>query len=219
MKRLFLLFIVVHIAELFAFQVFRDHPIRRPAYFSTLLTAIQFLMCYGGIESARWLLRRSPAARAAGPDSDWTRLWLWLGPPGGILVIASSVLAMVASQNSPSWLAPALFLAHAAGGGLLWLLASLETLPALAQVPSSSRKFCGALALLGLFSHLSGLYFYMKIYPAGQLQVGFFFLAAMLFYFVFYYIWAACMALALLFRFWAPAQATPEPDSEDEEQA
>ncbi len=214
MKRLVFLFIAVTLAELFAFQVFRDHPIRRPAYFSGLLTCIQFLMCYGGIESARWLLRRSPAAEAAGPESDWARLWLWLGPPGGVLMVLSSLAAWIASNQSPSWVGPAILLAHAAGGGIVWLLASLEMLPKLAQVSASSRRLCGLLAASGLLSHLLGIYFYAKFYPAGQLQVGLFVIATLLFYFVFYYIWAACLCWSVLFRFWKPAPAQLESDDD-----
>jgi len=168
----------------------------------------------GGIESARWLLRRSPAAEAAGPESDWARLWLWLGPPGGVLMVLSSLAAWIASNQSPSWVGPAILLAHAAGGGIVWLLASLEMLPKLAQVSASSRRLCGLLAASGLLSHLLGIYFYAKFYPAGQLQVGLFVIATLLFYFVFYYIWAACLCWSVLFRFWKPAPAQLESDDD-----
>jgi hypothetical protein len=208
-KRLILTFILVTVAEFYAFHVFRSHPISRPAYFPALLTAIQFWMSYGGIESARWLLRKSPASRAPGPTSDWTRLWLWVGPPGGVLMVLTSLVAWYASSQNASWIPPAILLAHAAGGGLLWLCASLEMLPNLARIHPASRSFCGTLALTGLLTHLTGLYFYAKIYPAGQLQVGLFVLAILLTYFVFYYIWAAIMVWMLIFRFWTPP-TTPE---------
>lgn len=213
MKRLILTFIAVTLAEFYAFHVFRSHPISRPAYFPALLTAIQFWMSYGGIESARWLLRKSPASRAPGPASDWTRLWLWVGPPGGALMVATSLLAWWASGQGSSWIPPAILLAHAAGGGLLWLCASLEMLPNLARIHPASRSFCGGLALAGLLTHLCGLYFYAKIYPAGELQVGLFVLAILLTYFVFYYIWAAIMFWMVIFRFWTPPTT---PDTSDD---
>ena len=212
MKRLVLTFILVTLAEFFAFHIFRSHPITRPAYFPALLTAIQFFMSYGGIESARWLLRKSPAARTAGPDSDWTRLWLWVGPPGGILMVITSLLAWWASRQGLNWVTPAILLAHAAGGGLLWLCASLEMLPNLARLHPLHRPFCGKLAAAGLLTHLCGLYFYAKVYPASELQVGLFAMAILLTYFVFYYIWAACMIWMVIFRFWTPP---PMPDASD----
>ena len=204
MKRLVLTFVLVTVAEIYAFWVFRSHPISRPDYFPALLTVIQFFMSYGGIESARWLLRKSPVARTAGPDSDWTRLWIWLGLPGGLLMVATSALAWLASTQTPSWLPPAILLGHAAGGGILWLCASLEMLPSLARVQPLARRLNGNLALMGLFTHLLGLYFYAKVYPAGQLKVGLFIVAVLLTYFVFYYVWAACMFWAVIFRFWTP---------------
>jgi len=212
MKRLLLAFVLVTGLEFFAFSVFRAHPIHRPGYFSGLLTVIQFLMCYGGIESARWLLRRSPAARAPGPHSDWARLWVWLGPPGGALMVMTSLLAWLAAGQTPSWLPPALLLGHAAGGGVLWMCASLDMLPSLAQLPASARRLNGTLAGLGLMTHLSGLYCYARLYPAGQLKVGLLALAVLLAYFVFYYIWAACLCWSLIFRFWTPPQESDEQD-------
>ncbi|MBT9586843.1 hypothetical protein IV102_26095 [bacterium] len=204
MKRLVLTFILVTMAEIYAFWVFRSHPISRPDYFPALLTVIQFFMSYGGIESARWLLRKSPVARTPGPDSDWTRLWIWLGLPGGLLMVATSGLAWLASTQTTSWLSPAILLGHAAGGGILWLCASLEMLPSLARIQTAARRLNGNLALMGLFTHLLGLYFYAKVYPAGQLKVGLFIVAVLLTYFVFYYVWAACMFWAIIFRFWTP---------------
>ncbi len=207
--RLLVIFIAVTLAEAFAYNVFRTHPISLPGYFSGLLTAIQFLMCYGGIESARWLLRQSPAARAGGPDSDWARLWLWLGPPGGILMVVSSLVAGWAANNSPSLLTPAIFLAHAAGGGILWLCASVDMLVHLARLHPSVQKLNWSLALGGLLTHLAGAWMYMKHYPAGELEPKMVVLAILLANFVFYYVWASCLAWSLVFRFWKPEPAQP----------
>lgn len=204
MKRLVLTLILVTLAEIYAFIVFRNHPISRPDYFPALLTVIQFFMSYGGIESARWLLRKSPVANTPGPDSDWTRLWIWLGPPGGLLMIATSILALLTSKSTPGWLPPAIILGHAAGGGILWLFASLEMLPSLARIRPSARSLNGGLALVGLFTHLTGIIFYSQIYPAGQLKVGLFLVAVLLTYFVFYYVWLSCMFWGLVFLFWKP---------------
>lgn len=204
MKRLVVSLAVVTAAEIYAFYIFRSHPISRPAYFPALVTAIQFWMCYGGIESARWLLRRSPAARAPGPLSDWARLWIWVGPFGGLLMVLSSLLGWLASCFTNSWLPPAILLGHAAGGGMLWLLSSLEGVRHFATLDSASRRFNGGLAGLGLLTHLVGIYCYARFYPAGQLQVGLLFGAILLTYFVFYYLWLSCLAWAVVFRFWSP---------------
>lgn len=207
MKRLLLAFVVVTLAEAFAYSVFRAHPISLPGYFSGLLTAIQFVMCYGGIESARWLLRRSPAAHTGGPESDWARLWLWLGPPGGVLMVISSVVAGIVAHASPSNLTPAIFLAHAAGGGILWLCFSLEMLVQLARLHPSVQKLNWTLALTGLATHLCGAWMYMKHYPAAQLEVKMVVLAILLANFVFYYVWASCLVWSIVFRFWTPPPA------------
>lgn len=204
MKRLVIAFILVTLAELYAFNMFRNHPISLPDGFWPLVTVIQFFMSYGGIESARWLLRKSPVARAPGPDSDWTRLWIWLGAPGGLLMVVSSVAALLVSQTTTSLLPPTLVLGHVAGGGILWLCLSVEMLPGLARVHPRARSLNGQLALAGLFTHLCGLYCYAKLYPAGQLQVGLLFAGVLLTYFVFYYVWAACLCWAVVFRFWKP---------------
>lgn len=206
MKRLLIAFIVVTAAEFWAFMVFRDHPISRPSYFPALLTGIQFLMSYGGIESARWLLRRSPVSRCPGPESDWARLWLWIGLPGGVMMILTSVLAWAVAGFTPSWIPPALVLAHAAGGGILWLCATVEVIPQLARLPRQARQLNGNLAMAGLIAHLLGIWCYTRLYPAGQLQVGLFLVAVLLVYFVFYYVWTACLWWMLVFRFWTPPQ-------------
>lgn len=209
MKRLVFAFILVTGMEAMALHLFRTRPFSLPGYFSALLTAIQFVMCYGGIESARWLLRRSPVAHTGGPESDWARLWVWLGPPGGLLMVLSSLLAAWASQHTVRALTPAIVLAHAAGGGILWLCASLEMVRKLAGLHPRLQKQNWTLALLGLMSHLAGIWMYVKYFPAGELQVRMLFVALLLVYFVFYYIWAACLIWAVVFRFWQPAPAQP----------
>lgn len=207
MKRLLLAFVFVTFAEAFAYHVFRTHPISLPTYFSGLLTAIQFVMCYGGIESARWLLRRSPAAQTGGPTSDWARLWLWLGPPGGVLMVISSLVAGFVARESPSLLTPAIFLAHAAGGGILWLCFSVEMIGHLARLHPTVQKLNWTLALAGLATHICGAWMYMKHYPAAQLEIKMVVLAILLANFVFYYVWASCLAWSIVFRFWTPPPA------------
>lgn len=124
-------------------------------------------------------------------------------------MVLSSVLALWASgARGRTDILPIILLAHAAGGGLLWLCASLEMLPNLARIRPADRPFCGKLALGGLLTHLCGLYFYAKVYPAGELKVGLFMLAILLTYFVFYYIWAATMVWMVIFRFWTPPGAS-----------
>lgn len=210
MKRLVIAFILVTLAEFYAFHIFRNHPISLPDRFWALVTVIQFFMSYGGIESARWLLRKSPVAQAPGPDSDWTRLWIWVGAPGGLLMVASSALAMWVAHSTGSPRLAVLVLGHIAGGAILWLCLSVEMLPNLARIHPTARRLNGNLALLGLFTHLCGLYAYAKLYPAGELQVGLLFAGVLLTYFVFYYVWAACLCWAVVFRFWKPPMASED---------
>ena len=92
------------------------------------------------------------------------------------------------------------------------MCASLDMLPSLAQLPASARRLNGTLAGLGLMTHLSVFYCSPRLYPAGQLKVGLLALAVLLAYFVFYYIWAACLCWSLIFRFWTPPQESDEQD-------
>ena len=62
-------------------------PELRAGWYSMLMTAVGLIMCWGGVEAARWLLRDSPVAQAATPRSDWGRLWLWSGIPSGALML------------------------------------------------------------------------------------------------------------------------------------
>lgn len=205
MNFLALALLLLTLLEYWAFNVFRSSPFGLPSYFTGLLTAIQFAMCFGGLESARWLLRRSPAARTAGPYNDRVRLWLWLGPPGGLLMVLSSCLAWWVDRQSGSGLGAQLILAHAAGGGAAWLLMSLDVVPRLALLESDEGKGASIrLAALGLFSHLTGLWFYAWLFPVTLPAKRLVILGAMMLYFLCYYIWAACLVWWAAFRVWQP---------------
>ena len=129
MIRVFLSLVLAMVAEYYAFYVYRSHPLVRPAYFQTLCLVIQMSMCYSGIEAARWLLRHSPAAKAKGIESDWAKLWIWMGPPGGILLTLACLLGSFADHISESRLAGPLVVAHISGGALCWLIGGFWAVP------------------------------------------------------------------------------------------
>ena len=89
MRKVLTLLGVITILEIWALYIFRTHPLVRPEWFTTLLLAIQLLMGLGGIRACRWFLRSSPASKLDGPKRDWTKLWLWCGPIGGLLLVVA----------------------------------------------------------------------------------------------------------------------------------
>lgn len=210
MLRIIWLFIVITVLEFYAFVSYRNHPIVQPAWFGHLLGAIKLAMCWGGIEAARWLLRQSPIARKGG-GNDWTRLWLWLGPPGGLLLVLACLLGWLVSFFTPGRLAGPLVVAHAAAGALSWLIAAPWVLKEIFGAASRLEK---GVLFTGLLSHLAGLAVYYTIYPGERLNPFSILGSLFFYYFIAYHVMLCCLMLALLFKVWHPALRTPPVEEE-----
>lgn len=181
----------------------------RPGLHEALSGLTVFLMCVGGVESARWLLRRSPAARAAGPESDWVRLWLWLGGPLGLGLVGVLGLSWAIS----GWLSPKvdlLLMGHFVPGALLWLGGALWAVPELVRGRELARPLTRRLVALGACTHGLGLALYLWVHPGllrGPWKVDVGVLVTLLgqYQFLFYAVLAGGLAWGLVFRlFWEP---------------
>ena len=205
MKRVFLALSLSLAAEYWAFQLHTNHPLVRPAYFHTLLLFIQLSMCWSGIEAARWLLRRSLASTMEGVESDWVRLWLWVGPPGGLLLALACFLGKWADIISNTRLAGPLVVAHLSGGAVAWILAGFWTVPQAVTDPGMSN-WERTLAFLGVVSHGLGFLAYFTVYPAATLTFAMLLGSALAFFYLLFYLGATCLSWALIFRFWPSAK-------------
>lgn len=174
------------------------------------VTTNAVLMCWGGVEAARWLLRRSPAAKLAGPRSDWTRLWLWVGAPGGILFCLGLLAAWALSHFSPGKV-PMLLTYQVVVGGLAWLIGAFWAMRDL-HTANLLRGFNLKLAVAGLLGNALGMSIYLWGFPGilgpfwrSELLV----LGSTLFvgyYYVFFYVLFAVVAWSVAFTFWQPEQ-------------
>ncbi len=206
MLRIIWLFIVITAMELYAFFAYRSHPIVQPAWFGHLLGAIKLAMCWGGIEAARWLLRQSPIAKR-GAGNDWTRLWLWLGPPSGILLVLACLLGYLATLVTPGRLVGPLIVAHAAAGALSWLIAAPWVLK---EIFGSTSRLEKGVLFAGLLTHLTGLAVYYTFYPGERLNPLSILGSLFFYYFIAYHVMLSCLMLAGLFKFWQPRLAAPK---------
>ncbi|MBI3928923.1 MAG: hypothetical protein HY319_25500 [Armatimonadetes bacterium] len=205
MKRVALLFLFVTALEWVAFRIHRNHPLVWPEYFSTVLLVIALVTCWAGIEAARWLLRTSPAARMPGPISDWTRLWVWIGPVGGALLCLGCLLGSLANKISPSHLAGFLVVGHFSGGALAWVAALPWAAPDLYRDPDAGYVE-KTLLNLGLFTHALGFLTFFLVYPGThpEFSIGWLLASAYFFNFILYYLMVSVLCWAAIFRFWRP---------------
>ena len=199
MIRLWLLFAGLTGIELWAFQVYRNHPLLLPEYFKMVLLCIQFIMCWGAVDAARWLLRRSPAARRSGPVSDWLRLWLWVGPSGGALLVLACLIGRWTDSISTSRLAGPLVVAHISGGALAWVLAAFWAVPELFG-DSQTTLFDKLMALAGIAAHALGLWVYLRVYPGSTLSLVTLVAPMIYFALLLYYVLAATLVWDVFFR-------------------
>lgn len=206
MKRVFIVLTLCLIAEYFAFQMHTNHPLIRPPYFHTLLLCIQMGMCWAGVESARWLLRRSPIAGDEGVQSDWSRLWLWVGPPGGLLLTLACFLGSWVASLSDSRLAGPLVVAHICGGALAWLVAGFWTLPEALSDPDITAKE-RMLAMAGIATHALGFLAYFIYYPATTVPFVALLGSALFFFFLLFYLGMTCLTWAVIFQIWPAAKS------------
>ncbi|MGE0491549.1 MAG: hypothetical protein AB7S38_20225 [Vulcanimicrobiota bacterium] len=208
MLRVFAMFLVVTGLEVFAFWIHREHPIIKPDYWKTLLLFAQLGMSWGGLEACRWLLRRSPVAKLKGPVNDWTKLWLWTGPIGGLLLTKACLLGYLVHQYSESKLAGPLVVGHICGGALLWLVALPWAIQdVLADETIGLRE--KILLNLGIGSHLIGFVVYFTVYPAQTVPVVSLLSSLFFFYFILYYLMMVQLKWSLIFRFWKPSAEAP----------
>ncbi len=208
MKRVYTLGLVVLALEVYAYFFFRDHPLIRPEWFSTLLLVIQLLMCLGGIYSARWLLRRSPVARLEAPRRDWTKLWLWCGPLGGLLLAKACVLGKFAADGAGTLLPGLIIAAHIAAGAVVWLAALPWAVSDLFADESTGFRE-RLLMQLGIASHVIGFAVYVGFFPGREIPPISILGAVVIFGFNLYYIMAVAIGWSFVFRFWKPEPLSP----------
>ena len=209
MKRVLTLLGAITALEMWALYIFRTHPLVRPEWFGTLLLVIQLLMALGGIRAARWLLRRSPVARLDGPQRDWTKLWVWCGPVGGLLMVAACVLGKLVAGFFNSLLIGWMATAHIAGGAVVWVIALPWALSDLFS--DSTTGFRERLLMqLGIASHILGLAVYLGFFPGSDLKPISLLAAVYFFGSILYYLMAISVSWAIVFRFWQPRALTPK---------
>lgn len=203
-------FLVITALEVVVGLALGQPPSARPVWYDAALSAIAILMCVGGVESARWLLRSSPAATAPGPVSDWTRLWLWTGVPGGLFLVLGLLLTWALSPHLHPKTA-LLLLGHFVTGGLAWIGAAWwGTRDVLANPVASPLP--RQLLVAGLGLHGLGTALYLWVYPAllrgpWKVDLGLLFSMSSHYYFIFYYVLVAGLAWGLVFRAWLPPVA------------
>lgn len=199
----------ITILELWALFLFREHPIVRPEWYGTLLLVIQLLMGLGGIYACRWLLRVSPISKLQGPERDWTKLWLWCGPVGGLLLVKFCLLGKFAAAYFSSVFIGFLVTAHIAGGAVIWAIALPWAVSDLFNDPTTGFRE-RLLMQLGIASHILGFAVYLGFFPGKELKPVSLLFAVYFFGAVLYYLIAVAVHWAVLFRFWQPRQLTVE---------
>ncbi len=220
MFRMLVVFCALTVLEVLVAKALGLPPSARPGWYTTAQSAAALLMCVGGVEAARWLLRRSPAAAAAGPRSDWTRLWMWTGVPGGGFL----VLGLLLTWGLSPFLGPKtslLLMGHFVTGAMVWLGVAFWPLKDLLANPLPS-PLPRRLMLAGLGLHGLGVAVYCWVYPAllrgpWKVDLGLLFSLVSHYYFVFYYILLAGLTWGVAFRWWTPPAADQPPVSESQD--
>jgi hypothetical protein len=201
--------------EFWAYKVFRDHPLSQPAYFNVILLLVQVVMTWAGIESARWLLRRSVVSKAKGPFEDHVRLWVWIGPFGGLWLTAACLLGGWLAE-SPSFgpLAGFVVVAHFSGGAVLWTLGSAWVLPGLMADPDTTLRDW-FLAIMGFMSHVLGFTAYYLVFPALRTPLklvhplAYLVGTALIFCYLAFYVYAAVLTWTPFLAMLKPPEPAP----------
>lgn len=209
MKRVLVVLVTVTILELWALYIFREHPLIRPEWYSTLLLVIQLLMALGGIQASRWLLRVSPVARLEGPKRDWTKLWLWCGPVGGALLALFCILGKLITGYFNSLFIGWVVCAHIAGGAALWMIALPWALNDLFRDPTTGFRE-RLMMQVGIASHVLGLAVYFGFFPGPELKPISLLVAVYFFGAILYYLMAVTIVWSITFTFWQPRALTEE---------
>lgn len=208
MKRVLILFGTITALEIWALYIFRSHPLVRPEWFGTLLLGIQLLMALGGIRACRWLLRRSPVAELPSPQRDWTKLWVWSGPVGGVLLALACIVGKLVAGFFNSLLIGWMVTAHLAGGAVVWAVAlpwAISDL--LADSGTGLRE--RLLMQLGIASHIIGFAVYLCYFPGAELKPISLLAAVYFFGTILYYLMAVSVSWAFIFQFWKPRALPP----------
>lgn len=145
----------------------------RASWYEYVLTAVALLMCWGGVESAYWMLRKSPIASITKGGSDWGTLWLWSGIPSGLIMISLLILGWLADSIVPQSIS-IILITQAIMGPALWVLAILW----LSKEAPSFRKsqLYSILWIGGLLSHLLGILISLYLFPGfANLSMHYFF--------------------------------------------
>ncbi len=207
MKRVYALGLLVVALEIWAYTVFRGHPLIRPDWFGTLLLIIQLFMSLGGIYASRWLLRHSPIARLDGPARDWTKLWLWCGPLGGLLLVVACVLGKLAVDWNETLLPGLIIVGHIAAGAVTWTVALPWAVSDLFSDESTGIRE-RLLMQLGIAAHVIGFAVYIGFFPAREVPPISILGAVFIFGFHLFYITAITIGWSVIFRFWQPQPLT-----------
>lgn len=208
MKKVLSALILITALEIWALFIFRGHPLVRPEWFSTLLLLIQLMMGVGGVQACRWLLRSSPVSKLDGPQRDWTKLWLWCGPVGGLLLAVACVLGKLVAGYFSSVLIGWAVTAHIAGGAVLWTVALPWATSDLFN--DSTTGFRERLLMqLGIASHVFGFAVYLGFFPGSEVKPISLLAAVYFFGFILYYLIAATVSWWILFKFWRPQPLSP----------
>lgn len=209
MKRVYFIGLITLALELWAYFIFRGQPLTRPEWYPTLLLAIQLVICLGGVYATRWLLRISPISRLESPRRDWTKLWLWCGPIGGLLLALACLLGKQATDQTGALLPGLVIVAHIAAGVVLWFIFLPWAASDLFSDPSAGFRE-KLLMQFGLVSHVIGLAVYIGFFPGGQVPPLSLLGAAFIFAFNLYYIMIVSITWSIVFLFWQPGALSPE---------
>jgi hypothetical protein len=202
-----LLALIVSLAlELWAFSIYRNSPLSKPAHFHTIVLLIQLVMCWSGLEGARWFLRRSQFNQQSRVDSDLTRLWIWMGLPSGLVCSVTCLLAMWLQGLSNSVVVGPLVLAHSAGGALTWLSGCYWALPKCISSKELSIQE-KILVALGFLSHAIAGAVYWYIYPGATIPLAALFLSLIPFFFILFHI-ALCSSFYYIYSVVAPSRTS-----------
>lgn len=209
MKRVYFLGGLLLALEIWAFSLIRSHPLVRPEWFTTLLLAIELTMVVGGLYGARWLVHQSPLVHLESPRQDWTKLWLWCGPMGGVLLALACVLGKLITDYTGTLILGVAVAAHLAAGAVLWVLTLPWAASDLFNDPNSGIRERW-LMQLGVASHVLGIAVYVGFFPGHEISPLSLLGAAMAFAFNAYYLMAISIAWSIVFRYWYP-----QPTSKD----
>lgn len=209
MKKVVTTLVVITILELWALYIFRGHPLIRPEWFGTLLVAIQLLMGLGGVYACRWLLRVSPVAKLEGPQRDWTKLWLWCGPLGGLLLAKFCLLGKLMAGYTNSTIIGWIVTAHIAGGAAVWAIGLPWAVNDLFHDPTTGFRE-RLLMQFGIASHVLGFALYFGYFPGRDMKPVSLLAAVYFFGSILYYLISISVTWAFLFKFWKPRAFTPD---------